>query len=227
MILIQNGDRLCNKRSQILGAVTALFLTTSAFGQELSLLSGVYKSSEVDNTGTKGGKKTAIGFGGRYSDQLSQRLHWYGEGQITLRSYGKNASDIAPPNSTSLSLGGGVRHYFGKIGENFATYASVGGQYKSEKDGSFNGNSASTTEKNGLYYGAGFGIRLYLGSKFFCDLEAPLFESALFATETVTTETKTGATVTKTDVETKKTELFASTAGGPLGSAIVSLGMKL
>jgi hypothetical protein len=208
--------------STLLGA----FCSSTVNAQEISLLSGFYRSEETDNTGTDGGKKSTISLGARYSDHITARLHWFGEGELILRNYGKNAAGVAPSNSSGLIVGGGVRHYFGKLGDHFATYATAGGRYKSEKDGKYVGNSASTTEVNGLYYGAGFGMRLYLGSQFFCDFEVPFFESALFATETVTTETSAGGNVTKTDVETKKTELYISSSG-LLSQTIVSLGMKI
>lgn len=213
-------------RMTILPAVLGALYSSASHGQEISLLSGFYQTAETDNNGSDGGKKTTISLGARYSDQITSRLHWYGEGQLAIKSYGKNAAGVAPTNSTGLTVGGGVRHYFGKLGDHFATYASAGGRYKSDKDGTFNGNSTSTTEMNGLYYEAGFGLRLYLGSQYFCDFEVPLFESALFATETVTTETSAGGAVTKSEVETKKTELYATTSGS-LSKAVVSLGIKL
>ncbi len=216
--------------SRLLGSTLAFGLVAASLpslGAEVSVLSGLYKKESSDNNGQSGGDKSSIQVGGRYSDALSVQLHWYAQADLTLDSYGENAAGVAPSNATSLNLGGGVRHYFGKIGENFATYARGGGAYKSEKIGSFTANSASSIERNGLYYGAGFGIRLYLGTKFFCDFEAPLFESALFATETEITETSAaaGATVTN-ERETKKTELFA-TSEGSLNKVIVSLGLKI
>lgn len=216
-------------RLQLTRSTLALFLASTSLpllGAEVSVVSGLYKKESTDNNGQSGGDKSTIQVGGRYSDALSLKLHWYGQADLTLRSYSKNAAGVAPSNASSLNLGGGVRHYFGKISENFATYASAGGSYKSEKIGTFTANTASSLEKNGLYYGAAFGIRLYLGTQFFCDFEAPLFESALFATETETTETSAaGATVT-TERETKRTELFATTEGS-LNKVVVSLGMKI
>lgn len=210
-------------RNLTLNAVLAAAATTLAWGSvaqaaEISLLSGLYQSEESESGGANAGGKTTISAGGRFSEQLDGNLFWFAQGGLILRSFKEDAAGNAPSNSTSLNAGGGMRYYFAKLSENVSPFAYGMGEFKSDKDGM----GATETEKNGLYYSAAFGIRLGLGTDFFVDFEVPLFESALFATETETTTTAAG----KTENETKKTELYVNTTGG-LMSCQVALGMRL
>lgn len=209
-------------------AVFGLLLAGSAAqAAEISYLSGVYRSEENEVADKDAGKETEISAGGRFSDQLDSRMYWFGQARLTLRSYTKGDVGDAPDDSTSLSLGGGVRYYFNKLSETVAPFAYGLGEYRSEKEGETSGGTPVEHEKNGLYYGAYFGIRLSLGADFFVDIETPLFDSALFATETRETETTDAAgKTTKTKDETKRTELYANTTGA-LNSAVVALGMRL
>ena len=213
-----------NKVALVVGTLWA----TSSFGSEVSFLSGVLRTENRSVANTDRGRKTELSLGGRFAENLDKNLFWYGQGNLALRSYGKGADGIAPDNSTSLSAGGGLRYYFGKMSEHVATFIYGGGDFKVDKDGAVDGTGRSvTTEKNGLYYGSSFGIRLYLGSDFFCDFETPLFESALFATETTRTETKNVASgeVTSVEDKTSKTELFAGSTGA-FNAVKVAMGIR-
>lgn len=209
----------------VLGAAS---LSSTSQASELSLLSGVLRTENREVASQDKGRKTEIEFGGRYSDVLDKNIHWFGQGNLALRTFSKGADGLAPDNSTSLSAGGGLRYYFGKLSENIATFAYGLGEFKVDKNGIIDASGQSvTTEKNGLYYGGTFGIRLYLGSDFFCDLETPIFDSALFATEMTRTETKAAGSdeVRSVEDKTTRTDLYVDTTGA-FSSIKVAMGLR-
>ncbi len=209
-------------------AALGLFMASAAQAAEVSVISGLYKSEDNKVAGNDAGGKSEISAGGRYSDQLDPKMFWFGQGLLTMRSYDAPSGGEAPSDSTSLSLGGGVRYYFTKLGESVSPFAYALGEYRSNKEASQTGSSFTENEENGLYYGGFFGIRLSLDANFFVDFETPLFDSALFATETsetTTTDATTGKPTTSKD-EKKKTELYVASTGA-LNSMRVALGMRL
>jgi hypothetical protein len=227
LFLKKEDFMLCSKFTRV-AVVAAALWAPSSFGSEVSFLSGVVRTENRTVASADRGKKTELTFGGRYADTLDKNLFWYGQGNLSLRSFSKGADGLAPDNSTSLSAGGGLRYYFGKLSEHFATFVYGGGDFRLDKDGLIDGTGrAVSNEKNGLYYGSSFGIRLYLGSDFFCDFETPLFESALFATEKTRTETRNPASgeVTSVEDKTSRTELFASSTG-VLNTVKVAMGFR-
>jgi hypothetical protein len=199
---------------------------------EVSLVSGLYRSSEEKVGGTNQGKETIINAGGRYSDELSTSLFWFGEGALTLKSYTAGPGGNSPSNSTGLTAGGGVRYYFNKLSEAISPFAYGKGLFKNEKNVARTpGNSNYTdTETNGLFYSGHLGVRFSLSPDFFFEVETPLFDSALFATEESETVTFTNAagvtTRTSTKGERNRTELYADTDGA-FASMTVVLGMRL
>jgi hypothetical protein len=199
---------------------------------EVSLVSGLYRSSEEKVGGTNQGKETIINAGGRYADELSTYLFWFGEGALTLKSYTAGPGGNSPSNSTGLSAGGGVRYYFNKLSEAISPYAYGKGLFKNEKNVSRTPGDPdyTDTEVNGLFYSGHLGVRFSLSPDFFFEVETPLFESALFATEeseTVRYTTDAGVTTrTSTKGERNRTELYADTNGAFASMAIV-LGMRL
>ncbi len=204
------------------------FAATQAQAAEVSLISGLYKKEDNKVGGNDAGGRSEISAGGRYSDQLDAKMFWFGQGLLTMRSYDDGGAGDGPSDSTSLNLGGGVRYYFTKLAESVSPFAYGVGEYRSDKDASQTGSSFTETEENGLYYGGFFGIRLSLDANFFVDFETPLFDSALFATETSETtsfDPTTGAKTTSKD-EKKKTELYVASTGA-LTSMKVALGMRL
>lgn len=208
----------------------SLVPSTSAQAAEVSLVSGLYRSEEMQIADVDAGKKTIIDVGGRFSDQLDTNMFWFGQGMLTLKSYEKGDTGPAPSDSTSLSLGGGVRYYFAKLSESISPYGSGIGQYKSTQDGTPTAGGTDESETNGLFYGASFGIRLSLGPDFFVDMETPLFESALFATTKTTHDTAPVAPAVgpniKTEDESRKTELYVNTTGA-FSTVVVAMGMRL
>ncbi len=199
---------------------------------EVSLVSGLYRSSEEKVGGTNQGKETIINAGGRYSDELSTYLFWFGEGALTLKSYTAGPGGNSPSNSTGLTAGGGVRYYFNKLSESISPYGYGKGLFKNEKSVVRTSGNPDyiDTETNGLFYSGHLGIRFSLSPDFFFEVETPLFESALFATEeseTVTFTTAAGVTTrTSTKGERNRTELYADTEGA-FASMTVVIGMRL
>jgi hypothetical protein len=199
---------------------------------ELSLVSGLYRSKEDKVGGQDQGKETTINAGGRYADELGPRLFWFGEGDLTLKSYTAGSSGDSPSNSTGLTAGGGVRYYFNKLAETISPYAYGKGLFRNEKGVSRTPGSPdyTETETNGLFYSGHLGIRFSLDTDFFFEVETPFFESALFATTKTTRvnfTTAAGATTkTTTESETNKTELYANTTGA-FSDIKVAIGMRL
>ena len=199
---------------------------------EVSLVSGLYRSSEEKVGGINQGKETIINAGGRYSDELSTYLFWFGEGALTLKSYTTGPGGNSPSNSTGLTAGGGVRYYFNKLSEAISPYGYGKGLFKNEKSVARTPGNPDyvDTETNGLFYSGHLGIRFSLSPDFFFEVETPLFESALFATEeseTVTFTTASGVTTrTSRKGERNRTELYAETKGAFASMAVV-LGMRL
>lgn len=198
------------------------------FASELSFLSGLMRSESRKVADKDRGRKTEIEFGTRFADVLDKNLHWYTQGNMALRAYTKGDDGLAPDNSVSLSAGGGARYYFGKLSENIATFAYGGGEFRLDKDGLVDSSGRTvSSEKNGLYYGGSFGIRLYLGSDFFCDFETPLFDSALFAMEKTQTKVRTSDTnqVVTVEDKTTRTDLFVSSTGA-FSNVKIALGLR-
>lgn len=221
------------KRSSLIVVGAAAFLfAADLFAAEVSLVSGLYRSKEDKVGGQDQGKETIINAGGRYADELGVRLFWFGEGDLTLKSYTAGSSGDSPSNSTGLSAGGGVRYYFDKLGETISPYAYGKGLFRNEKGVARSPGSPDyvETETNGLFYSGHLGIRFSLDTDFFFEVETPLFESALFATtETTRVNFTTAAgttTKTTTESETNRTELYANTTGA-FADIKVALGMRL
>ena len=197
----------------------------AAQATEVSLLSGVYQSESNTLADKDAGKKSTISVGGRVADQLggSPQLCWFGQGNLTLKSYSKGDYPAAPSDSTGLRIGGGLRYYFGKLSENVSPFVYGLGEYRDDKDASFGATGYTETEESGLYYSGSFGIRLNLAQEYFCDLETPLFDSALFGDKKSVT---TDAADKKTSKdETKSTDLWVNSTGA-FSAVQVALGMR-
>ncbi len=201
-----------------------LLCAGSARAAELSLVSGFYRTEAAENQGDDAGKKTVIDIGGRFGDVVDGPVFWFAEGGISLKSYTRGTATAAPDSSTGITAGGGLRYYFNKLSESWAPYGLAYGRVQSQKDATYNTGGFTETDKNGLYYGANFGIRLSLQHEFFVDFETPLFTSALFATEKEETTTY-GSPNTKSELTKKKTELYVNSAGA-FDSVLVALGMR-
>ncbi len=199
----------------------ALAQTASAL--EFSMVSGLYRSEKSKLDGDNAGGESTIDVGARVAGPIDLRLHWFGEGAITLRSYEDGKNFKAPDNSTSLRLGGGVRYYFSRFSEFAVPFVYASGHYRNDKKATYDALQTTETEVSGLYYGAATGIRLGLDKDFFLDFETPLFDSALFATEISETTPATGPKSKRTK---SHTELYVNTTGA-LSSVAVALGLKI
>jgi hypothetical protein len=210
-----------------LAAVLAIgFMGTPALAADLSMLTGLYKTESNKTGGDESGSKDTIEFGSRYGDKFDgEMVEWFGQGSMILRSYDAGENDLSPSNSTSLRLGGGIRSYFDPLTENVAPFAYILGEYRADKDGTFQSNGYTETEASGLYYSAAIGMRMGLDGTFFVDFETNLFESALRATEESTTVTEVGGVETTTESETTKTELYGDSSAS-LATMGISLGMR-
>ncbi len=205
-------------------ALLGLLFSVSALAAELSLVSGFYRTESTESGGQDTGKKTVMDLGARFGEVVEGPLYWFGEGGISLKSYSRGAASVAPDSSTGLAVGGGLRYYFEKLSESWSPYGLAFGKVQSVKDATYSSSGFTETDKNGLYYGAHFGIRLSLQKEFFIDFETPLFESALFATEKEDVTTY-GSPNTKSELTKKKSELYVNSTGA-FENVQVALGMR-
>lgn len=204
------------------GATSAM--AGSADAMELSLVSGLFRNESYKTNGNDAGNKTTLEAGARLAAPLDGRFFWLAQGSLTLRNYTKGNNAEAPSSSSSLALGGGLRYYFNKLSEHVEPFANLHGEFRDSKDATPESGGYTESDKNGLYYGADFGIRLSLQKEFFVDFEVPLVDSALFATEKATAVTFGPPKVSNTS-ETKRTELFAKSTGS-FNDFKVALGMR-
>lgn len=170
-----------------------------AFADELSLLSGLFRSQEDD----PGFKRQEISIGGRYGFEIDQeaRTNWFLEARIASVSF---SGDNPPDDSTDITAGAGQVHYFRKFAKGIQSYLSWFAGVRS----SSSADVGTKTESTGLVYAGNAGFRFDFSKTVFLDLEANLFTSALQET------TKTTTTATGVETESKRTELFADTFSG-------------
>ena len=196
------------------------FAMKAAFAAEVSVVSGVYKDNITKNSGGRIWKETAFGVGGRYSEPLTERYHWYGEGGITIRSYD------GPSNSVSLSIGSGLRLYLDPLTDSIAPYLSAGGEFKNEITAEGVKDIYTESDLNGLFYDARVGLRINLDRDFFLDLEAVLFNSALYGVTKQEVTVVTAGVSTTTKGEVSRTELFMD-SDAQFSDIKIIIGMKI
>lgn len=206
-----------------LAVMTMGLLSTLAQAADLSLVSGLYQTSESKSNGNKGISASSIEAGGRFGSMVDGKLGWFAQALLALRSYDAPSGQQAPSDSTSLRAGGGVRVIGKRWNETAIPFIWGLGEFRSEKvaNQTFNIYDGTETETNGLYYSGGVGLRLSIDQTFFVDLEGALFDSALFATSK---RTSTDPNNSGTEQSTK--ELYFKTYS-PLANVVVSLGVKL
>ena len=176
--------------------------------EEVSLVSGFYRSSEVDG----GIGQSEISLGGRYGLDPEDKGFWFFQGSITQTSY---SGDNAPDSGSGFRIGGGKRYLQPKLSKRLTPYLAWVVEIASDKQGDQN----QQTESTGVFYSGQVGLRLLLSGDFFVDLEAILFQSALTATTKVTDNNGN-------EVETSRTELYVDSFSS-FNDVVVSLGMKL
>ena len=189
---------------------------------EISLVHGVYKQSKIKN----GMSKSDISVGGKYSEQFEEHMYWFGQADLSIKTY--SGGSPTPSNSNNLSLAGGARYYLDRLSERITPFVSAAVSFKNTTDAAQQPTYTEEKSHSGLYYGADFGIRISLSTDFFLDLSTPLFESALFANEKTTRKTQdptTGA-VTEISKERSINELYINTQGA-FSDLIIAIGMRL
>ncbi len=192
----------------VLSLIIGLQSLSVAYAGEISMISGLYQSEKTKAGGNTVGTST-MGVGLRYAEPLDDVMHWFGQANLTLRSYSGSPS---PDNSTSLALLGGVRYYFPAFSVSVTPFLSLYGGYKADNTASA-GVSVREVETSGLFYYGSTGFRFNLDPNLFLDTEVQIFESALFATETETTTTTTAGVTTSTEVKRTRTDLYLASHG--------------
>lgn len=198
------------------------FHSHTSFADDLSLISGIYKSEDVDN----GVESSELSVGGRYVMNQNPDyydLAFYAQGSMAIKSYSGTNS---PSNSTDITLEGGARYYFRPITETLIPYGSAGiGLMNKTVVTDSDSTKTETREYNGIIYNASFGLHLTLDDNFFIEFETQLFQSNLFMNEKEEqiTTVNGNTTTTKTD-ERSKTELFGDTQGA-FNSTTIGFGM--
>lgn len=197
----------------------------NAFAAEVSLISGLYKKSSTKTDGKNAGSTSTIGAAGRFHDDLGGSLAWYGAAGLLLNSYTAADGRSSPDNGVSLSIGGGVRHYFKPFGTAVVPFGAIGGDIRNGKKVEWTSVGYNETTTNGLYYTGIVGLRAGLDSNFFVELELPLFDSALFSVaKTVQVNESTGTKV-ETKTEVTQTELWVDTQSA-VNKTMFSIGYK-
>lgn len=205
--------------------LAAVLVSGSALAAEVSLVSGLYKKSSTKTDGKNAGSTSTFGAAGRYHDDLGGSLAWYGAAGLLLNSYTAADGRSSPDNGVSLSVGGGVRHYFKPFGTSVVPFGAIGGDIRNSKKVEWTTVGYNETTTNGLYYTGIVGLRAGLDSNFFIELELPLFDSSLFSVaKTVQVDESSGTKVEKkTDVTT--TELWVDTQSA-INKTMFSIGYK-
>jgi hypothetical protein len=202
------------------------FSANAAYAADVTMVSGFYKKSNVKIEGKTKGYSSTVSFGGRYQDDLSTDTAWIGQTSVKMRSYTGSNGNLAPDNSVSILVGGGIRYYFQPFTTAVVPYVSGIVNLQNEKNAKWTATGYTETTESGLYYGANAGIRAGLGEKFFVELEMPFFFSPLFGVTSTETVTQTGDTSTRTKDESTDTSLFASSSGS-INDVRLGVGMKL
>lgn len=205
--------------------VLAALVSTGAYAAEVSLVSGLYKKSATKTDGKNAGSTSSLGLGGRYHDDLGGSMAWYGSGNVTFNSYTAADGRSSPDNAVSLSVGGGVRHYFKPFGTAVVPFGAIGADIRNGKKIDWTSGGYNETTTNGLFYTGIVGLRAGLDSNFFVELELPLFDSSLFSVaKTVSVDESTGTKVEK-KTEVTTTELWVDTQKA-VTSTVFSVGYK-
>lgn len=212
------------RKTLFLCAVAFMGAGSQALAADISLVSGFYKSESSKSEGKSLGSSSLFGFAGRFHDDLSENLSWYGIGGLQLASYSAADGRKSPDNSVSLTVGGGIRHYFKPFGAGVVPYASGGGRVANDRSAKFTTSGYTEINDSGLRYEAAIGVRAGLDESFFAELELPLFDNALFGVRKEVTVVE-GPPVTETKKETTYNQLWVDSSGQLL-EARIALGYK-
>ncbi len=204
--------------SKIFAVLSVLSWSSLASSMDLSVASGLFKTSSSKSNGTDTGGQTEISAQARLMNNIDANLSWIGEAGLILTSYKAPSGSTAPSNHTGIRIGGGARYYFEQLGKGIWPFADGIVSYRNIKVEKY-------VESSGVFYEGIVGMRFSLTPTFFLEIACPLFDSALFANRKteITTTTTAGETTTKS--EESSTEIFAQNHGN-LTSSTVSLGLR-
>ncbi|MFK7823076.1 MAG: hypothetical protein AB8G05_02905 [Oligoflexales bacterium] len=181
----------------------------SAMADDLSLLSGVYRSSEIDG----GISETETSIGARYGLKIFSKAQWFVQARLTSTSY---SGDNAPDGASGFEVGGGQKYFYRSFSSRIVPYLSWLGLFSSASSA----NATTETSTQGIFYGGQVGLKFVFDKSFFVDFESSLFLSALNSTSTVKN------IGTGDEVKTTRTELYVDTIG-EVQNMVVSLGYVL
>jgi hypothetical protein len=172
--------------------------SASAFAEEVSLLSGFYRSQDD----SPGFKQQTLSLGGRYGFLPAEDHHfWYVDAEVRSTSY---SGDNAPDGASGILLGAGQKYFFRNFGKAIHTFLAWSAGFRSATSS----DATTKTESSGLYYAGNGGFRFDFTKTLFMDMEAQLFNSSLVGT------TKTTTQPAGTTAESKVTELQVDTFSG-------------
>ncbi len=201
--------------------------TSVANAADISLVSGLYKNESSKSEGKSTGSTSHFGLKGRFHDDLSENMAWYGIGGLSMTSYSAADGRKSPDNFVGIDIGGGIRHYFKAFAAGVVPFASGGARISNDKEVEYTSTGYIDTTTNGLRYEAAVGIRAGLDENFFAELELPLFDNALFGVrKKVTVVDAVGTTsASESKEETTYSELWVDSTAS-IVAARVALGYK-
>lgn len=223
--------KLLKKLNNIgVAGVVAVGLLAASPGRaaDIAMVSGLFKNESAKVDGTNAGGKTEISVGGRYHEDMSTHMAWFGHGGLSIKSYKAGKGAEAPDNSTGITLGGGVRWYFNPFSAAAVPFAGAMGYYKNDRDTDYqSAGGFSESEESGIFYAGSGGVRVGMDARFWIELETVVFQSALYAVEkTERTNVVNGEFEDGGKTQRTRTELFVNSYA-PLTETLVSVGMKL
>ena len=192
--------------------ISSLFFVWNhlSFGAEISLVEGLYRSSEVDG----GLSQSEIVLGTRYSEQFDAHMYWFGQASLSMKSY-STPNGASPSDSNDINLAGGARYYLERFSNRISPYA----EGMIELANRSNADGGGTAKTSGLFYSGHLGLRFSLSDEYFADLSWQTFESALSGSVEYTPNG--GGASTKTS----RTDLYFASSAGFTNSRL-SIGMR-
>ena len=223
---IIRGNRKRASLSFFWSFVFVLALPQQAAAAELSLLTGLFKSESVKNDGQDGGGAKTFNLGASFGDEFDIDINWLVFGGLSIQTYDAAAGQAAPSNATGLELGGGMRYFLDPFTATAVPYLTIFGSFKNTQtvDGRSATGASIERDTSGLFYGLRVGTRLALTNVMYLDVEANLFESSLFSTETRTTRAIVDGQVVKSETETTRVEVFGDVTA-PFNGLTFGLGL--
>ena len=189
--------------------IVALFYSIPALSEDISVVSGVYRSSAVDG----GISETETSIGLRYGLKVVSKSQWFVQAKLSSTSY---SGDNAPDGGSGFQVGGGQKYFYRSFSNRITPYLYWLALFINDNTAS----NTTETSSQGIFYGGHAGIKFNFDKSIFVEFGSTLFFSALNSTVTV----KNSAT--GDEVKTTRTELYVSSIGD-IQSMTISLGYVL